>query len=267
MSETNEQPWSMAKPPNEQPVEVELPDGRIIEAMAIYGREGTLPHWQLVQFNELRSPGTFRRWRPIAPPPTPPAGDLAPWPWRYEEASYAGHDPGPPASGDSAPAWLGEIVDATGRSIYRGPFAFNSLKGRANALAMTASPELLEACKLVVKYAYTPESTPGWSDQMQKALQKARDAISKAEGYVRPDTPAEPEVPAVGPLTMEIVAALEKMQQLITQSQEFEQSLTDHAQCAHCKHWNHISRMIRPHGNTEDLVCDADCANGWWESQ
>src|SRR5688572_11059964 len=38
--------WQTTKPPNERPVEVER-GGRIVTATAIWGRDGTHPHWKL----------------------------------------------------------------------------------------------------------------------------------------------------------------------------------------------------------------------------
>ena len=54
--------WETGKPPNEELVEVEV-NGSSIEAMAIYGRDGVLPHWE-TQHGKWPA-DKFRRWRRI----------------------------------------------------------------------------------------------------------------------------------------------------------------------------------------------------------
>lgn len=56
-----ERPWIYDKPPNETDVEVEH-NGRVIVVRAIWGREGTLPHWR---GNDGSCYGVrmFQRWR------------------------------------------------------------------------------------------------------------------------------------------------------------------------------------------------------------
>ena len=60
--ERQEKEWQTGKPPNEQVVEVE--DGkRIIRVRAIWGRDGTLPHWESEDRDTLWHPSAFSRWR------------------------------------------------------------------------------------------------------------------------------------------------------------------------------------------------------------
>lgn len=77
----------------------------------------------------------------------PPEDELSPFPWY--RTHFTGH-----ASNyhedDSMPSYVGAIYDANHKVIYGGPFSFHALKGEANARAMTAAPELLQACKAVV---------------------------------------------------------------------------------------------------------------------
>ena len=47
--------------------------------------------------------------------------------------------------------------------------------------AVNCHDELVAACEAVIKQAYTPDKQPGWSDKMQKALQKARLAVERAK--------------------------------------------------------------------------------------
>lgn len=54
--------WQYGKPPNEQVVEVEY-GRKIIKVKAIWGRDGTLPHWEAVDGVRLWSPNMFKRWR------------------------------------------------------------------------------------------------------------------------------------------------------------------------------------------------------------
>lgn len=57
--------WQTDNPPNEQVVEVEY-GGKIIRVRAIWGRDGTLPHWEEENRNRLWHPSAFQRWRPIS---------------------------------------------------------------------------------------------------------------------------------------------------------------------------------------------------------
>lgn len=59
--------WQTSKPPNEQLVEVEY-NGQVIRVRAIWGRDGTRPHWEDEDKNRLWSPSAFNRWRPAPPP-------------------------------------------------------------------------------------------------------------------------------------------------------------------------------------------------------
>ena len=52
------------KPPNEEWVEVLGGDGEIKIAMAVYGRDGTLPHWETKDGLHCH-PSRFNRWRKI----------------------------------------------------------------------------------------------------------------------------------------------------------------------------------------------------------
>ena len=54
--------WQTGKPPNEVLVEVEC-DGEIIEVMAYWGRDGSMPHWRDAAGNRCWSVDCFRRWR------------------------------------------------------------------------------------------------------------------------------------------------------------------------------------------------------------
>lgn len=46
---------------------------------------------------------------------------------------------------------------------------------------------------------------------------------------------------------------------------ELRDSLTDYDQCAHCKRWKLVEEMLLPHGRSEDLCCDQDCCDAWYE--
>lgn len=59
--ETAPPDWQYGKPPNEQWVEAER-DGTVVTARAIWGRDGTLPHWEM-EGGILISPQEFLRWR------------------------------------------------------------------------------------------------------------------------------------------------------------------------------------------------------------
>jgi len=60
--------WETGKPPNEEVVEVKR--GRqIIRVRAMWGRDGSLPHWEAEDRSVLWSPNTFTRWRRV--PHTP----------------------------------------------------------------------------------------------------------------------------------------------------------------------------------------------------
>lgn len=120
----------------------------------------------------------------------PPEDELSPFPWyRTHYTGHASHY----HEDDSMPSYVGAIYDANDKLVYAGPFAFHSLKGEANARAMTAAPELLQACKAVVQHAYSPKPTKGWTLAMEAALQLAREAIAKAEGLSLPDPTVEDE--------------------------------------------------------------------------
>lgn len=56
--------WNYGKPPNEEFVEVEHPDGKIIEVQAFYGRDGYRPHWQ-GRDGVSWSVDAFQKWRPL----------------------------------------------------------------------------------------------------------------------------------------------------------------------------------------------------------
>lgn len=58
--------WQAGKPPNETLVEVEHKERGVIRARAIWGRDGTLPHWESEDRGILWSPNAFNRWRSIA---------------------------------------------------------------------------------------------------------------------------------------------------------------------------------------------------------
>lgn len=62
-----EQGWRFDTPPNEVLVEVDDPDhaGGVITAMAIFGRDGTRPHWRSEDGDKLWPAETFLRWRPL----------------------------------------------------------------------------------------------------------------------------------------------------------------------------------------------------------
>ena len=55
--------WQYTKPPNEKWVEVEY-NAEIVKAKAIWGRDGTLPHWELAN-GILIEPHAFNRWREL----------------------------------------------------------------------------------------------------------------------------------------------------------------------------------------------------------
>jgi hypothetical protein len=57
--------WSSEKPPSETLVEVKDDERGIIRVRAIWGRDGTLPHWESEDRGILWSPNAFKRWRPI----------------------------------------------------------------------------------------------------------------------------------------------------------------------------------------------------------
>jgi hypothetical protein len=59
-----DKPWQSGKPPNEQLVEVE-DDGRVIRVRAIWGRDGTRPHWESEDRDTLWEPFAFKRWRVV----------------------------------------------------------------------------------------------------------------------------------------------------------------------------------------------------------
>lgn len=65
--------WQTGAPPNEQVVEVEW-NGFIIRVRSIYGRDGTLPHWESEDRDTLWTPNAFDRWRV----PSPPTGEESP---------------------------------------------------------------------------------------------------------------------------------------------------------------------------------------------
>ena len=50
------------KPPNETWVEVMRGNGEILEAMAVYGRDGMRPHWRTREGHAC-DPSQFNRWR------------------------------------------------------------------------------------------------------------------------------------------------------------------------------------------------------------
>lgn len=56
--------WQMGKPPNEVVVEVEG-DNTIIRVRAIWGHDGTLPHWESEDRDTLYAPSAFSRWRSV----------------------------------------------------------------------------------------------------------------------------------------------------------------------------------------------------------
>lgn len=68
--------WRDGKPPNEQIVEVEDEDGRTIRVMAIWGRDGTLPHWESEDRNTHWNVSAFTRWRQTQEREPVTAGDL-----------------------------------------------------------------------------------------------------------------------------------------------------------------------------------------------
>jgi hypothetical protein len=103
----------------------------------------------------------------------------SPGPWRLR--LYRGHK--------NKTAFAGEIIAKNGTAVYNGPFAFWSLQGRnekqaiANAKLMAASPELLEALKILRnRFAAVAPSDEGLSEEDQKRLEIADDAIAKATG-------------------------------------------------------------------------------------
>jgi hypothetical protein len=52
------------KPPNEEWVEVLSGSGEVQTAKAVYGRDGTLPHWETKDGLHCH-PSRFNSWRPI----------------------------------------------------------------------------------------------------------------------------------------------------------------------------------------------------------
>ena len=54
--------WRCSQPPNEEFVEVEC-DGKIIGAMAVYGRDGMRPHWRSGDGTSWDH-NRFVKWRP-----------------------------------------------------------------------------------------------------------------------------------------------------------------------------------------------------------
>jgi hypothetical protein len=56
--------WNYGKPPSDQIVEVEY-KGAVIRVRAIWGRDGTLPHWESEDRDTLWSVSAFYRWRAI----------------------------------------------------------------------------------------------------------------------------------------------------------------------------------------------------------
>lgn len=56
--------WNYTAPPNEVVVEVES-DGKIIQVMAVYGRDGVLPHWSTKDGDKVWGHRQFDRWRSI----------------------------------------------------------------------------------------------------------------------------------------------------------------------------------------------------------
>jgi hypothetical protein len=58
----NHAEWRYDKPPNETLVEAEL-NGGIIRVRAIWGRDGTLPHWESEDRSTVWSVQRFGRWR------------------------------------------------------------------------------------------------------------------------------------------------------------------------------------------------------------
>jgi len=57
--------WCSEKPPNEVLVEVEHDNYGIIRVRAIWGRDGTLPHWEMEDKSIVWGPNAFNRWRKI----------------------------------------------------------------------------------------------------------------------------------------------------------------------------------------------------------
>lgn len=63
MTDTPTKDWQTGKPPNEKVVEVEADDAGIIRVRAIWGRDGTLPHWESEDGDSVWHPSAFSRWR------------------------------------------------------------------------------------------------------------------------------------------------------------------------------------------------------------
>ncbi len=64
MSERDDkEQWRNDKPPNEVWVAVKNGD-EVLEAMAIYGRDGCLPHWRQ-RNGPAHHPSRFNRWREL----------------------------------------------------------------------------------------------------------------------------------------------------------------------------------------------------------
>lgn len=55
--------WKTTAPPNETIVEVEYEAGKIIRALAFYGREGYRPHWRSEDGKTHWPASAFKRWR------------------------------------------------------------------------------------------------------------------------------------------------------------------------------------------------------------
>ena len=61
--------WRYGRPPNEEIVEAQLfSNDSILRLKAIYGRDGTRPHWTSEDEKMCWSPQSVRRWRPIPYP-------------------------------------------------------------------------------------------------------------------------------------------------------------------------------------------------------
>lgn len=58
------QEWQTAKPPNEELVEVEY-EGKVIQVMAYWGRDGSRPHWRTEDGGRCWPVEAFTQWRKI----------------------------------------------------------------------------------------------------------------------------------------------------------------------------------------------------------
>lgn len=65
---SNENEWSLDRPPNGKLVEVQNEDGTIIRARAIWGdrNRGVLPHWESEDGVISYDPSWFMEWREIS---------------------------------------------------------------------------------------------------------------------------------------------------------------------------------------------------------